>query len=149
MVGLCYWYSFVRDVLRDGFLAFLSGFPLHPHALTPTPEQQRQYDELVAAIVRAVPECRDGGKCHCCNLDPCDHSTTGCPWLIGRTPGLEDVLRATNGIWMGVSHTGYMARMNFTSLLPGGEYWHLGHDLAWHRDNAPETIKFLHSLLLP
>lgn len=25
--------------------------------------------------------------------------------------------------------------------------WYLGHDLSWHRDNAPETIEFLHSLL--
>lgn len=160
-------WNWKREVWAMCSCALMSMSKMHTTLfMTPTPSSTEQYDELVAAIVKAVPEIMEW-RCERCRKKYAEY-VNGCvicwnddlPVAVNRslyegrkvsaTPRpitLEDVLRATNGIWMGVSHTGYMARMNFTSLLPGGEYWHLGHDLEWHKENAPETILFLHSLL--
>ena len=142
----------------------------------PTPEQQRQYEELVEAIVRAVPEIEEfcslservDGKLHSWEFDG-DDPYIVCYWCKDRrrAPGgekmmngrgerrpitLEDVLRAYrqfNGI---VSPMLLVNDDGWFVLRPNGptrKQWHLGHDLAWHLRNAPEMISFLHSLLLP
>lgn len=103
--------------------------------MNPTPSIQRQYDELCEAIISSVPEIQEieAGK---------KFTQTG---MRLRPITLEDVLMAIFQI------------DNSFVVDSGGQFWtlnedvaakwNLGHDLAWHRDNAPETISFLHSFL--
>ncbi len=119
-----------------------------------TQEKAAAYEELVAAIVRAVPEIvqhlavRKGGVTYCkfCGtedwdaeeMEPCSRPIT-----------LEDVLRALP-FWVVqivIGKDGHEAFFRDPDGDLSQSYWHLGHDLAWHRDNAPETIAFLRSLL--
>ncbi len=119
---------------------------LHSHTImTPTSSIQRQYDELVAAIVKAVPEIIERPKVYC---EVCDE------WSYrDEAIRLEDVLRAVREARQKDVHTQATGKkMYFKDIWGEGldqntPLWHLGLDLAWHRDNAPETITFLHSLL--
>lgn len=118
--------------------------------MTPTTSPQRQYEEMVQKICEAVPECRDGDRCHCCGYSPCDHSTTGCPWLIGRVPNLDDVLRAirlkrTDRAYA-VDDTGLIFSAEIPSLSNRSEdaHWILGKSLS---EQSDECKRFLHSLL--
>ncbi len=143
--------------------------------MTPSASTPSAYSELVAAIVKAVPDL-DGGQDRLCpkcrgltrtQSDPdceycieCDlddaHKTV--EWInsttIIRPITLEDVLRAeeSHGGCLLVDSRGTLA----INLSDFGEepdialrkaYWTLGKSLEWHRDNAPEAITFLHSLL--
>lgn len=95
-----------------------------------TPSPSKAYLELFEAIVKAVPECLNR------------------EWNV-TDPNLEDVLKASIGKigdlalaanWPGVFIYRYPNKDEFC-------YWHLGYSLEWHRENAPETVLFLHSLL--
>lgn len=103
-----------------------------------------KYDELVAAIVRVVPECatREWNA---------GHGSSDEGWYPAN-PTLEDVLRTVKekvGLYQTTTHP-----MSPIAMLLGTvdfhcvTEWRLGHSLEWHRDNAPETISFLHSLLV-
>lgn len=70
--------------------------------------------------------------------------------VLGRPITLEDVLRALIASVDQKFHPHSPVQRNrayqqYTLQILGK--WHLGHSLEWHRDNAPETITFLHSLL--
>lgn len=120
-----------------------------PSSKTP----QAMYDELVAKIVEAVPE---AGYCKCGG------------WLCAergsQRPNLEDVLRALDDKVLVKANSGEICYLDYGSeegdepfisnswFIHGKVFlpqWHLGQSLSWHRDNAPETIAFLHSLLYP
>jgi hypothetical protein len=123
--------------------------------LTTTP--QAMYEELVAAIVKAVPEI-DVRKCAFCDrvlkqdgfCDACGSPKT--KHFRFRPITLEDVL-----LWVGTLN---LAK-HFIVLPSGNMYlwdglgmlstdpnkFHLNKTLEWHRDNSPETIAFLHSIL--
>ena len=123
-------------------------------------DDSRKYDELVAAIVKAVPwklNDKDGLA-----FEKRIHHDDQVLEQPNRPITLEDVLRASYAIGRPPHWDNPSPRLNVdsTGLLFFFEYretpekqpnveWHLGHDLAWHRDNAPETIAFLHSLLTP
>lgn len=122
-------------------------------AIMPKPERialDEAYEKLVSAIVKAVPEkeridrCYSTRKCACgVRID--EH--------LNWVPCLEDVLRAIkdrHGLHASskVPATPLGALFG-TAWSRSDSEWHLGHDLAWHRDNAPETIRFLHSLIVP
>lgn len=138
-----------------------------------TAPPQAKYEELVVAIVNAVPEVLFKGK-HPIkeaidrlaeDTDLKELSLRQIASRIGRpdvraqqikhhmqsTPKkdflrsitLEDVLRVQDPECMKGASEGENALHLYRFL----KIWHLGHDLAWHRDNAPETIDFLHSLL--
>lgn len=113
-----------------------------------------KYDELVAAIVKAVPEIYETAR------GPICHSHTSCAFhchgrpiiAVNRPITLEDVLRAL-GENYAVGGDGRIREWNGAgdgwTLKERYYKWHLGHDLAWHRDNAHQTIFFLHGLLTP
>lgn len=139
--------------------------------MTPTPEQQRQYQELVEAIVRAVPEIMEW-RCERCRKKYAEY-VNGCvicwnddlPVAVNRslyegrkvsaTPRpitIEDVLRSNVSRQghrdLAVDESGHFwVRHEHGWNWQGEITWLLGHDLAWHKENAPETILFLHSLL--
>lgn len=113
------------------------------------------YEELVSAIVIGRDgcdhECEYGlGKVFRSKCKKCGKLVT--KYEFEDSLGLEDVLRAlprgwsvdNDGDFWEYGIQGYQCRSR--QGFDGAE-WHLGHDLAWHRDNAPETITFLHSLL--
>lgn len=139
-------------------------------------EAASAYQELVQAIVKAVPDIvercnkicdkcgisrmREGTRDECCGDEvfPCSGilRPDGDPKNEMRRPiTLEDVLRwlqqtlGINGVeYYAAVTAGTVHKLNIVTR--GSEAnWHLGHDLAWHRYNAPETISFLHSLLIP
>lgn len=60
---------------------------------------------------------------------------------LGKTQDRENNLYAVSqeGMILHASGMGIFCRVDC--------WWNLGHDLAWHRDNAPKTIDFLHTLL--
>ena len=101
-----------------------------------TKELAAQYEEIVAAIVEAVPECatREWNA---------GHGSSDEGWYP-PDPNLEDVLRA------------YRKDKDLTQYLVEKWYyidqeellfkWHLGKSL---REQSKETITFLHSLLCP
>lgn len=113
-----------------------------------TKDLAAQYEELVAAIVKAVPEivtfqhsrncsCRCGGKQR--NLRPIT---------------LDDVLMAMNKKWRyrllmveGFWKVDPMEQTYNKDRISVLDRWSLGHSLEWHRDNAPETIDLLRNLI--
>ncbi len=122
----------------------------------PKPSTASAYDELVAAIGQAVSDI----GVHCFTENVGMH--TVCEWCklkattnnldsicgVSRPITLEDVLRAIPPFVIRVcSGTGQIVDHTKTWEGVSPCSWHLGQDLAWHRDNAPETIMFLHSLL--
>jgi hypothetical protein len=116
---------------------------------TPALSLQAKYEAVVAAIMNVVPEkeriarCFSTRKCLCgFRID--EH--------VDFALTLGDVLRAIKEK-VGLYQTSTHPMSPIAMLLGTVDYrcvteWHLDHDsLAWHRDNAPETIEFLHSLL--
>ena len=113
------------------------------------PKAAAKYEVVVAAIVKAVPEIWEW------------QPTVNNKQNYGNRPiTLEDVLRAVHKpedifdrLHVGLKHGEGLIYLSLHSRTRGaaitinGVDWHLGHDLAWHRDNAPETIDFLHSIL--
>ena len=107
----------------------------------PTSSAQK-YEEVVAAIVKAVP-CSGGLG-----------ADTGKYFLFNGRGTLEDVLRAMQvrrnypEISFGLSKVMIIKRYSLvTHDVETLAEWHLGKSLEWHRDNAPAVIDFLHSLL--
>lgn len=122
-----------------------SSFP--PEAMTHPKTPQAMYDELAAKIEEAVPTIRyekhsqHGDLCRNCFRDVVHF---GAPKECRRPITLEDVLRSPFKTRINLNQYGAI----FVESEPWAKSkWHLGHDLSWHRDNAPETIAFLHSLL--
>lgn len=120
--------------------------------MTPTPELQRQYDELVAAIVKAVPEIADDcwcglsmSFCNCCK-----------PQM--RELRLEDVLRAlmhhSDKRVVAVDYFGNWIRFKEWDGKSQNQWEFLDNDARWQpgkplSDQSDETKLWLHSLLLP
>lgn len=125
--------------------------------------QSPAYDELVAAIVKSVPDvvqwwCID---CDCEARNPSEHDhdreTASCVAMAPHiTP--EDVLlwlRTIHGDEWAITSSGELILLvqDLDTLEPRVFRWHakptfvLGQSLAWHRDHKPETITFLHNLL--
>lgn len=96
--------------------------------MTMNDKAQAKYDELVAAIVEAVENAGDP-----------EHyiAKDGRLWL-------DDVLQ---GVASKREATTQCVIMEGAIQFLGMFDWRTGHDLAWHRHNAPETIDCLHSLL--
>lgn len=138
------------------------------------PTTPSAYEELVAAIVKAVPEimelkhgCRirrhsDSAEClvnfiTLAGAIQYDHPTVAKPAdlfdcefdNLGRPITLEDVLRTLDAKekWICVLANGQFAPFSGSTFYPDLVKWNLGHSLEWHRDHTPQTITFLHSLL--
>lgn len=121
---------------------------------------QAMYDEVVEAIVEAVPGlCMSDGKheidgniCKFCGLSRTRRRACKKAPKV-RPITLEDVLRAMQGKVsnsIGISMNGDFLDCDndMNNLHEVGASWTLGKDLAWHLKYKPETISFLHSLLL-
>jgi len=95
----------------------------------------KAYSELVAAVVKAVPEIGENKT---------EDNAYGIPpYEINARPiTLEDILRAIDS-----QHNKNILYAQAGYLASNENGWTLGHDLAWHKENAPETITFLHTLL--
>lgn len=113
------------------------------------------YEELVAAIVKAVPQIRRA-VCTGCTSDVHAERCPNCPKhfvaVSLRPITVEDVLRAIHKSQtspIGVCTSGeFLDCDDECNNLRGIDIrWHFGHSLEWHRDNAPETIAFLHSVI--
>lgn len=118
---------------------------------------QAAYDELVAAILKVVPDIERHWRAHTCGM------IVGCncrpedlePRMSPRPITLEDVLRwlsqVPRAMLYSVDTGGSFLEAELHGAFPRwlhvSRRWHLGHDFAWHLINAPETILFLHSLL--
>lgn len=123
-----------------------------------TEETPPAYEELVTAIVNAVPEINS--RCSLCDIrGMCDHA------IVARPITLEDVLRAFEEITraFAVTHGGMIveigpsiskdSKMLNTIFHPrecksnwDAKHWLLGKPLS---EQSPETIDFLLSLLCP
>jgi hypothetical protein len=118
--------------------------------MTPSqPASARQYEELVQAIVKAVPEIEYEKRSRRAVFGPeypYGRKRFFIKERLRRPITLEDVLRTARETSLTVDVDGFFA---LDSKTDEHNYWHLGHSLEWHRDNAPETIQFLYSLLCP
>jgi hypothetical protein len=111
---------------------------------------QEKYEELVAAIQKAVPELRMSDEEARTWID-----IHGKPVPPSRDIILEDVLRAlqakfkVNG-WMNPKDEEEksisLAAYDGAVLQICGN-WKMGHSLEWHLEHSPETILFLHSII--
>ena len=117
---------------------------------TTTLTPQAKYEAVVAEIMKAVPEIEHSW--HDLHEDVSLFQQFDVKsGTLKRPITLEDVLRAMDN----------KGNPNYSVTLDGKiwsvEAWgydkkkctfHLGHDLKWHRDNAPELIDFLYDILL-
>lgn len=99
------------------------------------PSSADHYEALVAAVVKATPDSVE---------EKCANPNCKCKreFLSGRPITLEDVLRALEACIAKYDdqHDPHGRECFVEGIV---DAWFLGHDLAWHRDNAPETIEFL------
>lgn len=110
---------------------------------------EAMYDELVAAIVKAVPGIEEDRRRREKMFGKFDDDGEEKIYSL-RPITLEDVLQTieqnTDDLTLAVGTCGRFWEVSKGNIWRP-EIWHLGHDLSWHRDNAPETIDFLHSIL--
>lgn len=66
--------------------------------------------------------------------------------ILGRPIGLEDVLRAIDKYKK--PNFGTVATNGWMHFGTDRCFWTLGKDLAWHAEHSPETIDFIHSILI-
>ena len=126
-------------------------------------ETGKQFEELTQAIVKATEIKEEFVCCACATTweKECLCPICGCGVYSQFRPiTLEDVLRAHwNSLSVDQARKEPQLCITRSGLFFYFEYrttpdkqpnveWHLGHDLSWHRDNAPETITFLHQLLV-
>lgn len=115
----------------------------------PAADISKLYEELVAKIVEAVPGIETG--LHSLNNFDAEYFPSLGKTKIPRPITLEDILLSLESPTFfsdpsSVEDGELYLRFDFDGKAM---LWHLGHSLSWHRDNAPETIRFLHSLLIP